>query len=56
MDDSLDTYEPGQEDIVFLNMVDQGYIGLTKPKVQRITEIYYWEEPDIDWRFDVDQE
>lgn len=27
------TYEPTEEDIQFLNELDQGYVGLTKPKV-----------------------
>lgn len=28
-------YEPTDEDIEFLNKVDQGYIGLTKPLIKR---------------------
>lgn len=28
-------YEPTDEDIEFLNKVDQGYVGLTKPRITR---------------------
>lgn len=28
-------YEPTDEDIKFLNKVDQGYVGLTKPRIKR---------------------
>ena len=28
-----DNYEPTKQEIEFLNKVDQGYIGITKPKV-----------------------
>lgn len=29
------SYEPTKEDVDFLNQVDKGYIGLTKPKIKR---------------------
>ena len=28
-----DNYEPTEEDIQYLNELDQGYVGITKPKV-----------------------
>ncbi len=36
------TYEPSKQDNDFLNQVDQGYIGLDKPKIE------YSKEPDPD--------
>lgn len=61
-------YEPDfQEDNAFLNAVDQGYIGLSKPqvKIHRLTpqerleaiqERQSWREADRDTRLDLDWE
>lgn len=40
-------YEPEESDTQFLNELDQGYIGLERPKIVR--EVFYREEyPDHD--------
>ena len=35
----MTNYEPTDEDIEFLNQIDQGYVGLQKPKIAHGTDI-----------------
>ena len=42
----MTNYEPTEADIEFLNKLEQGYIGLDKPKVEFTKEDIFFEEPD----------